>query len=223
MSNAYIDRLENRIIFTKVCNVGTIPMEWAGPAKKARLFLTIELRKGQQNPEHIELSITGVSGPRANGDAWGSCGQNSGDLLEVTEFAPGWDRALAEETYEVWKRWHLNGMTAGSPAQEQWKRDNVFPGYPTDHYEWVKAGLAAAGLDPDPNYLVPSEGTKMVPYGFGFGKCKTQHHACQFEKPGDMVPYKYGHAWLYEALPDDVLEFIHALPQSEVAHPWGRH
>lgn len=222
MSNAYMDRLENLVTFRVVCNVGTVPDVTPG-GQAARLFLTVELRKGQQDPTHTELSITGVLGPKKNGDAWGSCGQNREDLLAVTSFADGWDRALAERTYEIWERWHLNGMNAGSPAQEDHLRTVTFPGYPMSHLDWAQGELVKVGLQPDPGFLVPSRGTKMVPYKYGFGKCKTQHDAGEYEEPGEMVPYSYGSRWIYQPLPDDVVEFIKALPQSTVAHPWGRH
>lgn len=82
----------------------------------------------------------------------------------------------AQRMVEIWKRWHLNDLTAGSPAQEAWLREHrdEFPGYPVSHYTWVAEQLAAAGLNPDPNYLYKGQ------------------------------PYKYGHAWLKEELPAEV-------------------
>ena len=58
----------------------------------------------------------------------------------------------AQRMVSVWKRWHLNDMRAGSPAQEEYLRTtpDAFPGYPVSHYEWASEVLAKAGLNPDP-------------------------------------------------------------------------
>ena len=50
----------------------------------------------------------------------------------------------------VWREWHLNDMTAGSPAQEAWLKAN--PSTDND-YTVACARLADAGLNPDPGYL----------------------------------------------------------------------
>lgn len=62
----------------------------------------------------------------------------------------------AARMVEVWKRWHLNDMRAGSPAQEQWLKEHPIDpaeyAYPKSHYEVASAKLAAAGLNPDNGY-----------------------------------------------------------------------
>jgi hypothetical protein len=52
-----------------------------------------------------------------------------------------------------------------------------------DHYTAATKALEAAGLNPDPNYL--HEGK----------------------------PYKYDSAWLFVEVPDEVLQYLHQLPQ----------
>lgn len=64
------------------------------------------------------LSITGVEGPKENGDARGSCGQIL-DHLAVNTFAPGWDAGLVERFRRTWADWHLNDMRAGCEHQRQ--------------------------------------------------------------------------------------------------------
>lgn len=63
------------------------------------------------------------------------------------------DDAKAQRMVEVWKRWHLNDMRAGSQAQEDWLRahplDPKSYAYPKSHYIVAGAALAAAGLNPD--------------------------------------------------------------------------
>lgn len=96
------------------------------------------------------LSITGVSGPKANGDARGSCGQCRDELDEVTMWAPGWDADKAARLKALWDRWRVNDMRAGSPVQEEWLRANpVSFTYPQSYYEAACEALAGAGLHPD--------------------------------------------------------------------------
>lgn len=97
------------------------------------------------------LSISGVVGPRRNGNAAGSCGQIQDVLTEPIVPAKGWTPELIARLHAVWERWHLNDMVAGSPRQMEYLRTTrrEFPGYPASHYEWAKSLLADAGLEPD--------------------------------------------------------------------------
>lgn len=60
------------------------------------------------------LSISGVEGPRRNGDAHGSCGQIA---LDASRPAEGWDFLSVCKLAETWARWHLNDMRAGCEHQ----------------------------------------------------------------------------------------------------------
>lgn len=98
------------------------------------------------------LSICGVEGPLNNGDAKGSCGQVGIHTDRIGKLNAGWTLEMVEAFGCVWDRWHLNDMTAGSPAQEEWLRANpVEAKYPKSHYEEACKALAAAGLHPDPS------------------------------------------------------------------------
>lgn len=59
-----------------------------------------------------------------------------------------------------------------------------------DHYTRACEALAATGLYPDSNYIRKGE------------------------------PYKYGSAWLFEELPNDVLEYFASLPESKLTPAW---
>lgn len=88
------------------------------------------------------------------------------------------DRAEVQELIAIWDRWHLNDVRAGSPAQSEWLRQNAELVSKFDrmkHYELSCEALAEAGLNPDPNYLV------------------------------DGKPYQYGHRWLKEEIPAEVI------------------
>ena len=88
------------------------------------------------------------------------------------------DDKKAQRMAEIWKRWHLNDRTAGSPAQEQWLREHPIDPkeivYPKSHYEEACKRLAAVGLNPDPGFTYKG------------------------------LPYRYGHAWLREEIPADI-------------------
>lgn len=91
-----------------------------------------------------ELSITGVEGPLASGNALGSCGQI--DMhLKPAMIAPAaaWSMTDIEKLWTIWDRWHLNHMQSGDAAQMAWLHAN--PDVPMD-FKARKAALAAAGL-----------------------------------------------------------------------------
>jgi|SRR6478735_4612252 len=100
------------------------------------------------------LSITGVEGPKANGDCRGACGQivmHLKDCPESISPAPGWDAETITRFFDTWDRWHLNDMQPGTPAQEAYLREHPI----TDHLNYYKRAcevLAAAGLNPDGGY-----------------------------------------------------------------------
>ena len=86
---------------------------------------------------------------------------------------------------------------------------------PESHYEKVSAALAAVGLNPDPNFLHPTKSRDMV-IARGVGADSYIERIPVFD-----VPYSYGHAWLYEEVPADVLEWLYHLPPAVKPHPWG--
>jgi hypothetical protein len=104
------------------------------------------------------LSISGVEGPLVGGNALGSCGQIDMHLrseLHTITPAPGWDALKLRQFFNVWQRWHLNDIRAGSQVQEDYLRENPIPkqdyAYPESHYEVASKVLVDAGLNPDPD------------------------------------------------------------------------
>src|ERR1044072_8435351 len=86
--------------------------------------------------------------------------------------------AKAARMAAVWREWHCNDMRAGSPAQRAWLKASEASRGDREHYNWATTALAEAGLNPDPNHL---------------------HHG---------KPYRYGHAWLREELPSEIIAEI---------------
>ena len=162
--------------FEKIVRVGKTP--------EGHAFAKIKYSNGK-------LSISGAIGPKRNGDCTGSCGQwiMSAKPDEI-EPGKGWDAETVREFLQVWDKWHLNDMQAGSPDQTAELEKHKFPGYPVNHFEWAQGVLRDAGLQPDKGYL--HEGK----------------------------PYYYGTAWLTVSVPDDALEFLRALPDTDITPAW---
>lgn len=119
-----------REAFTRTLRPGTVPT-WGGG--RMSVFVSVKF-------DGERLSITGVEGPRANGNATGSVGQIAmgyahrdpadNDARERTptgpeafNFAAGWDAEAWLSLLDVWKRWHLNDMRAECEHQRElgWK------------------------------------------------------------------------------------------------------
>lgn len=110
-----------------------------GKGEYGNVFCKVEIKDGK-------LSISGVEGPKSNGDCKGSCGQIVMSGIEINEYANGWNELLNQQFQEVWNRCHLNDMKAGSEVQETFLRNN-----PVEKYEYTEVckKLADAGLNPD--------------------------------------------------------------------------
>ena len=142
-----------------------------------------------------KLSITGVEGPLPSGNAIGSCGQiiisykeydNRGhDLIYDIHPAPNWNHAKIRQLFDIWHKWHLNDMQAGTPAQMEYLEDRRadYPGFPTDYYTWASEQLRLVELNPDNGYC-------------------------------------YGSAWLTMAVPDDVIDWLRQLPDTDRKPAW---
>lgn len=155
-----------------------------GKTSDGNAFAKIEYKAGK-------LSISGAIGPMSNGDATGSCGQWVMSMKPSSiKPAPGWTVGKVAHFLNVWDKWHLNDMQAGSPAQTAELEKHKFPGYPKSHYEWAQEILLAAKMNPAPDYI---------------------HNG---------KPYFYGHSWLTVTVPDDVLQFLAGLPDTDVKPAW---
>lgn len=120
------------------------------------IFCKIEYSEGR-------LSISGVEGPTQGGNCLGGCGQidmHLKDEQSKIKLAPGWTRAKLKQFFEVWKRWHLNDMKAGTPEQEAELKTHTFPDYPVSHYDWASQVLKDAGLNPHNGYMYGSSWLK---------------------------------------------------------------
>jgi hypothetical protein len=126
----------------KIIRIGTRQV-WDG-GRWASVYCHITYRDGQ-------LSLTGVVGPLASGNAVGSCGQ----IIETIEcsdgwsYAKGWTPPMRRELATVWRKWHLNDMRAGTACQMTYLEKHPVPAE-QDWYEKALESLTVAGLNPDP-------------------------------------------------------------------------
>ena len=184
----------------KTVRIGMV-RRWEPDGRNMPVYAWIKYENGR-------LSISGVEGPNWHGGCLGSCGQIDSHLTPelFTSFAPGWDRATVRRFLDVWDKWHLNDMKAGTPAQmvsvEAWKRANPDRSY---DYDAVCAHLALHSLLWD--WLEP----------------KGHLYPPEYRTDGTMPDgaYKYGSAWLTVEVPQDVLQFLASLPSSDRECPWG--
>jgi hypothetical protein len=167
-----------------------------GRGRKAnRVTLDVELRLKQSCaphldidlnpcPEYTELSICG--------NVWNAAGSDissGGQCYDtITTLFPS--NAKVQRLVELWKRWHLNGMKAGTREQENFLKDaDIKAVYPKSHYDLACAVLEKANL------LTVTGGPEVL------------------NANGAMVRrnYRYGSAWLCEPLPSEVEAEIVAL------------
>lgn len=146
------------------------------------------------------LSITGVEGPKRNGDAWGSCGQIS---LDNTKPAEGWAELLPKLA-DIWKRWHLNDMRSGCEHQraEGWDRRPIDSSKPLNAYGKHYPGQV-------------HDSWNMLSW-----VTRAEHSEGLLSHPCPVCGYKFGSAWLHEDVPEDVLSWLQALPETDITPAW---
>jgi len=148
-----------------------------------------------------ELSIVASTWerPGAGRGRWleASAGQCTGEIRKRFGRRPDVARLC-----EIWDRWHLNGMNAASRAQAEALRDMSAAVYPENHYDKACKWLEARGLLHDLSLLTPVEQSRWrMLRSEGIPKPAGLH---------DRV-YQYGHAWLVEPLPAEIVAELEAL------------
>lgn len=128
------------------------------------------------------------------------------------------------EVYDLWKKYHLNGMTAGSPAQEAAKKDfKVDPDVFT--WSWYDKTDMNENTDSFGHHVTDDESTAKAAEAAGHyveRNCGDYHDqlAIFLARRGlysdhsfiyEGKPYKYGHAWLVTEIPEADKERIRAL------------
>lgn len=179
----------------KVFNFGKI--DYTGTGRKAYpVTVEVELRKrggektftidpktkeriytGSTKPEYWELSICGNIWNTKKTDIY--CGGQCLDTINEYRAQLN-DKAVFDELFKLWKRYHLNGMRAGTPEQEKALE------------EWEAAGNKY-------EYTAACEYLKTI------GLYEVNFSGLTVGRRYNNESYKYGHAWIVEELPGDVL------------------
>lgn len=73
------------------------------------------------------LSITGVVGPKSNGDAY-EAGQCCDTVRQCTPGA-GWTADMVARLCDIWQRWHLNDMRPYCEHQREWDSSKLLTLY----------------------------------------------------------------------------------------------
>lgn len=98
----------------KVINPGKIE-------DKYNVFVKISFADGR-------LSISGVEGPRRDGNCYGSCGQIQGEIKNWTP-AEGWSQDMLNTLFFIWETYHPNDLTPNC----QHMRDSGILNYTPGH------------------------------------------------------------------------------------------
>ena len=127
------------------------------------------------------------------GDVWNSkhtdivCGGQC--LDEIAKYKLPHNQDLFDFLYEMWKKYHLNDMHAGTVEQEEaiekWKAQG-------NKYDY----------------------TKVCEYLKEIGLYEVEYHGLDYNKhdeDGNYIPYRYGSAWLYREIDADDLERIKSI------------
>jgi hypothetical protein len=235
------------VSFRRVARIAHVDLRGNGHRYSVFIDVRWDAAKGS-------LSISGVEGPKGDGDAVGSCGQIVMSPWDAYAPVDGIDLSRLRE---VWERWHLNDMRAGCEhqramgwggeeislyhyklnsetlsaqhalsrrAEEQLKEFGEMRLTPDEHrlikLKWKVTTDGDADRGPDPEaYELESIEKKLAGWVY-----PREHPRGVLCKPCPVCGYTYGSAWLREDVPDDVLEFLQALPDDSEGMPatWRR-
>lgn len=149
---------------------------------------TIDRKTGEKTiigktPEYIELSISGNVWNARKTDVV-CCGQCLDTIAKYKKQLSNPDLFIT--LYDLWNKYHLNGMHAGTPEQEKAIE------------EWKAAGNKY-------DYEAACEMLKER------GLYEVNYTGLSVSRRYENEPYKYGHAWLVQEIPGDVLLKIERL------------
>lgn len=190
-------------------NFGKIDAEGRG-RKINSVDLVIELRNADTNKP--EFSVCG--------DVWNS---RHTDIVQGGQCIDSIDKFFKHDRLyklieNLWKKHHLNSMHAGTVEQESclkdfaseketirnelrnnaWNKDKIEYNYPENHFkEWQNWN-----------------GSKWDSYTVD---CELLKRHGLYEVEVDGKPYKYGHGWLYRAIPEKDLNKIRAILDKDLS------
>lgn len=229
----------------------------SGNVIEADAFCEITLEDGR-------LSITGVIGPKNNGDCSGSAGQCVDEIRKGRPVAEwGWNDEMLQKFCDIWDMWHLNDMRAYCHHMKELGWTELFQ-------EKVKVAKwdvtreardkardaekrALECLKNGETFVPTLEETMNANLGYGvtmyndetpehpeFYELKERdclgHSNIEYKTRGwishkdhelgflgkkcPVCGYGYGTAWIKEEVPEDVIEWLFALPDAYKTPAW---
>ena len=221
--------------FIKIINPGVV--------KKGQLFCKIEYKKEV-------LSISGLIGPKKNGNCTGSCGQIYDDM-KIINFTKEWSQKKLEKFIKVWKQWHLNDMNPNCEHQtiengfNPEKEVNIYS-YILNTEIWTKQNSIKKLIEKEiienkkceiseemQNILkLPLSFETHIEKDYPFYRLKevktqrlawlksNEHPEGCLCKPCPICGYKYGTKWIKKEVPFDVLKWLQDLPETNINPAW---
>lgn len=207
------------------------------------------------------LSLSGVIGPKSNGNCLGAAGQCVEEISRGTP-KPPWNDAMLQKLCAIWDEWHLNDLRPYCRHQKDLGWDKMATEKLTlYHYRLTQAvrdeqsqakeaALAALRngetFTPTPRqtwisclplfldvYKPLSQEQKELyePYHSITGTPFTQSQTRGWVRPSEdergllcrpcpVCGYKYGTSWLCEKVPQDVLDWLFSLPETDSDPAW---
>lgn len=138
---------------------------------------------GERTPEYLELAISGTiwNASRTRFICGGQCLDVIAKYRNQLQ-----NKEVFDRLYDYWLRYHLNGAHAGTPEQEDVIQEWCDEGNKYEHNA-VCEMLKKRGLY-EVNYTGLAVGRRY-----------------------NNQPYKYGHAWLIQELPGEVVRWVEHL------------
>lgn len=218
-------------------------------------FCKIEYQDGQ-------LSITGVIGPKSNGNSWGSCGQCV-DEIRKGEPTKEWTPEMLQKFCDIWDEWHLNDMRPycshmkklgwDKMAEEkvEVKTYKLTREAREKQDEAKKRALKCLAnhepffptLEETKIYNLPFEKKSYNDSEFSDSECYeykdknclgysniehksrgqinySENELGLLGKSCPVCGYKYGHSWIKEDVPEEILQWLYDLPCNKSSYAW---
>lgn len=155
---------------------------------KGRRCLEVEVKIALDQEDNFSASANVWNATHSDIIMGGQCL----DEINVDELLPMY-RNDFQIIKNIWKRYHLNDLQAGSPRQRKFVEENEDKFSSTNFYDDVCKLLKEVSLYEDEEYMYPYK-----------------------DKDGNITkkPYRYGSAWLKEEIPQNVIEYIRKIINS---------
>ena len=151
--------------------------------------LEIELRKSDTDKPTFSVCCNVWNASHTDIIAGGQCLDDANIVRKMAH------NRLYMEILNLWKKYHLNDMHAGTPTQEKCLQEHK------NESDAIRRQLEQAHPYYNCKYLQPNISQYEI-------DCEILKKYGLYEVTHDGKPYKYGHGWLYEPIPQKDLQRI---------------